>query len=211
MSTKVSVRRIRLHLKSRRTDARVIRTRDRLGDALIALILEKRFDSITVQEVLDRAHVSRSAFYVHYRDMEDLFISDIEEFLEAMSTVLVRHQDKSARLAPVREFFAHVQDGHATLWAALVESEKIHDFLQLALGHFARGIEQRMQGTHHDDRITTRQRAATAHTLAGGLLALLQWWVDHGMKESPQKMDDVFHSLATHNPVRHGRASAAYL
>ena len=44
----------------RKPDGRVARTRDRLGDAIIALILEKPFDSITVQDVLDRAGVGRS-------------------------------------------------------------------------------------------------------------------------------------------------------
>jgi AcrR family transcriptional regulator len=38
-------------------DARVRRTRDRLGDAMVDLIQEKPFDSITVQDVLDRAGV----------------------------------------------------------------------------------------------------------------------------------------------------------
>ncbi len=67
-------------------DARIRRTRDRLGDALVELILEKPFDAITLQDVLDRAGVGRSTFYVHYRDKEDLFLSDADEFFEAMAT-----------------------------------------------------------------------------------------------------------------------------
>ena len=54
----------RLHLAAlkKREDARVRRTRDALGDALVALMHEKPFDSITVQDVLDRANVGRSTF-----------------------------------------------------------------------------------------------------------------------------------------------------
>ena len=37
----------------KKTDARVRRTRDALGDALIALMQEKPFDMITVQDVLE--------------------------------------------------------------------------------------------------------------------------------------------------------------
>lgn len=53
-----------LHLANldKKTDARVRRTRDALGDALVALMQEKPFDTITVQDVLDRAHVGRSTF-----------------------------------------------------------------------------------------------------------------------------------------------------
>jgi len=48
----------------------------------MALMHEKNFDDITVQNVLDRAGVGRSTFYVHYRDKEDLFLSDVEDFLD---------------------------------------------------------------------------------------------------------------------------------
>jgi AcrR family transcriptional regulator len=62
-----------LHLAAskKKTDARVRRTRDALGDALVALMQEKPFDTITVQDVLDRANVSRSTFYTHYSDKDD--------------------------------------------------------------------------------------------------------------------------------------------
>jgi AcrR family transcriptional regulator len=66
-------------------DPRVRRTRDRLGDALVELLVEKSFDDITVHDVLERAGVSRSTFYTHYRDKNDLFLSDAEEFFEALA------------------------------------------------------------------------------------------------------------------------------
>jgi AcrR family transcriptional regulator len=75
----------RLHLVElkKKTDARVRRTRDALGDALVALMQEKPFETITVQDVLDRAHVGRSTFYSHYSDKDDLLMSDVDDFLRA--------------------------------------------------------------------------------------------------------------------------------
>ena len=61
-------------------DRRVRRTRDLLGDALVALMQEKPFETITVQHVLDRARIGRSTFYTHYRSKDDLFLSDLEDF-----------------------------------------------------------------------------------------------------------------------------------
>ena len=78
-----------LHTK---TDRRIVRTRNALGDAMVALMLEKEFDEITVQQVLDRAGVGRATFYTHYRDKDDLFLSDVEEFLEMFSGVLKRRE-----------------------------------------------------------------------------------------------------------------------
>jgi len=175
-------------------DPRVLRTRDRLGDALVALMQEKPFDAITVQEVLDRAGVSRSAFYVHYRDKEDLFLSDVDEFLEAMASRLSRHGDESERVAPVREFFAHVAQAQR-LYQALVEADRIHDFLELAQGHFARGIERRLTEMPRAQGVAPALRSPVAHALAGALLSLLKWWIDRGMQTPPEQMDEMYHQM----------------
>ena len=80
-------------------DRRVRKTREALGAALMGLVKEKPFDSITVQDVLDRAGVSRSTFYVHYKDKNDLFVSDVDQFFAAISTMLSRKGDPSERVA----------------------------------------------------------------------------------------------------------------
>src|SRR5918998_5436078 len=100
--------RLRLAPDKKKIDARVKRTRDALGDALMALMQEKPFETITVQEVLDRAQVSRSTFYTHYSDKDDLLMSDAEEFFERLSMSLSAHGEKSDRVFPVREFLAHL-------------------------------------------------------------------------------------------------------
>src|SRR5918998_2646510 len=102
--------RLRLAPDKKKADARVKRTRDALGDALIALMHEKPFETITVQDVLDRAHVSRSTFYSHYSDKDDLLMSDADEFFEMLAVALSVRGDKSDRVFPVREFFAHLID-----------------------------------------------------------------------------------------------------
>src|SRR4051812_40427414 len=68
-------------------DVRTERTREALGDAIIELMQQKPFEEITVQQVLDRAGVSRSTFYVHYRDKDDLFLSDVEDFWQLMANI----------------------------------------------------------------------------------------------------------------------------
>src|ERR671916_367954 len=143
MSGKDDGRVLRIHRPKQKIDRRVLRSRDRLGDAMIELIQEKPFDEITVQEVLDRAGVGRTTFYAHYRDKDDLFMSDVDEFLEGAAAMLTRGGDTSDRVAPVHEFFAHVAEGRK-LYDALVAAGRIDDFMELARGHFARGIEGRL-------------------------------------------------------------------
>ncbi|HEV8188594.1 MAG TPA: TetR/AcrR family transcriptional regulator [Pyrinomonadaceae bacterium] len=178
----------------KKTDARVRRTRDALGDALIELMQEKPFDTITVQDVLDRAHVSRSTFYSHYSDKDDLLMSDAEEFFESISMALSVHGDKSDRVFPVQEFFVHLSDVQP-FYKALVKSGKFQENMELARGHFARGIERRLSELPRGKSIPPNQLPAIAFTHAGALLSLLTWWLDRGMRESPQEMDELFHKM----------------
>jgi AcrR family transcriptional regulator len=178
----------------RKPDRRVARTRDRLGDSLIELILAKPFDEITVQEVLDRARVSRSTFYEHYRDKNDLFLSDVDDFFERMSGLLARSNDSSERVAPVAEFFSHVADARA-FYAALVESGRLHDVRELGEAHFARGIAQRLARPGLPVALADETRRVLAQALAGALFALLSSWLQQGMKATPAQMDRLFHSM----------------
>jgi AcrR family transcriptional regulator len=74
----------------------------------VQLIQEKPMDDVTVQEVLDRASVGRSTFYFHFRDKNDLLLSQFEKFLKMMSTALSVRKEESRRVVPVAELFAHI-------------------------------------------------------------------------------------------------------
>ena len=185
-----------LHLAAskKKTDARVRRTRDALGDALVALMQEKPFDTITVQDVLDRAHVSRSTFYSHYSDKDDLLMSDADEFFQALSMALSQHGDKSDRVFPVQEFFAHLSNVQP-FFKALVKSGKYQENMELAREHFARGIERRLAELPRGQSIPPHELPAIAFAHAGALMSLLMWWLDRGMRESPAEMDHLFHRI----------------
>src|SRR6185503_15351774 len=167
----------RLHLVAdkKKIDARVRRTRDALGDALVALMQEKPFETITVQDVLDRAKVGRSTFYSHYTDKDDLLMSDAEEFFESVSMLLSLRGDKSDRVFPVKEFFSHIAEAQQFV-NALMASGKFHDNMELAHGLFARGIQRRLSELPKGQGIAAEELPAIAYAHAGALMSLLQWW-----------------------------------
>src|SRR5208282_2398803 len=203
---------IRVSASKKKIDRRVRQTRDALGDALIHLMQEQPFDSITIQHVLERAGVGRSTFYSHFRGKDDLFLSDVEEFFELISTTLERHGDKSNRIAPVREFFAHVAEGRKFM-ASLTESQKLRDVFELGQGYFARGIEARLATMRATSSMNPVGRAARAHALAGALFSMLDWWLSHQSSATPHQMDDLFHQMVwaginpAHPPTQPPKAS----
>jgi AcrR family transcriptional regulator len=175
-------------------DARASRTRARLGASLRALMQQKALRNISVQEVLDHAHVSRSAFYAHYSDKVDLLLSDMDEFLESVSTYLSRTADRSERVAIVAEFFAHVADAEQ-IRRALARSGRLGDFYDLARPHFARGIQQRLKELPRSRCLPPLERSALAHAMAGALIAQLDWWLEKSQPVPPEEMDRRFHQL----------------
>ena len=180
--------------EQRKPDQRIRRTHERLGMALITLIQERPIDDVTVQEVLDRASVGRSTFYLHFRDKDDLLLSQLEMFLENMSTALSVRKEESHRVVPVAELFAHIGNQNK-LYRALAESGRLNDFFDLAQGYFARGIERRLTESKRLPNLPKRELVARATALAGSMLSLLRWWLDRGEKEPPRAMDELFHRM----------------
>src|SRR5688572_29080610 len=109
-----------------RPDRRVTRTRRLLQDALVALVLEKGYEAVTVQEVLDRADVGRATFYAHFANREALLLSVFEmmrgELREAMGGLrsgdIGRFGEGVGVLGPL---FAHAAQ-HRRLYRALLNS-----------------------------------------------------------------------------------------
>lgn len=69
-----------------RVDPRITRTRKLLRDALASLLAEKTFESITVQDIAERATVNRATFYAHFSDKFALLDAMIrEDFADHLS------------------------------------------------------------------------------------------------------------------------------
>jgi AcrR family transcriptional regulator len=62
-----------------RIDPRVTRTRRLIRDALTSLLAEKHFESISVQDIAERATVNRATFYAHFSDKFALLDAIVRE------------------------------------------------------------------------------------------------------------------------------------
>lgn len=69
-----------------RTDMRIIKTKEALHNALLELLNEKTLEVISISEICRKAKINRGTFYLHYKQVEDLF----EEYFKEITADLTR-------------------------------------------------------------------------------------------------------------------------
>lgn len=182
----------------RTSDRRAQRTRHQVSGALVDLIQEKRFDDITVQNLIDRAGVGRSTFYSHFRDKEDAFEHQWQHFAHHLAAQIDWDNAGSGSFFPVTLFFTHLQDEAQGFYRGLVRSGKVDAIFKSGVEYFSQDIE-----TALNDRMKSRPVGVPipvlSHYLASQFFGLLQWWLNAGMPYTPESMDKIFHRLV--NPT----------
>jgi len=157
-------------------------------------MLEKRYDQITVQEIVDRADVGRSTFYANFRDKEAVLVGEFEQVLD-----LVHRQQGStgtggAVLLPSLALFRHVRDQDA-LYRALVRGHGVETLYVAGHRYLSTRVEQRLAMLACGDTNPSLPLPLLAAHLASTFFSLLRWWVDGGMVQSPEQMDRYFQQL----------------
>lgn len=177
-------------------DRRVQRTRQLLQDALVTLILEKGYQKITIQDIIDRANIGRSTFYSHYRDKDDLLFSGFDELahdLDRHTRAAEGAEAEQKHLLHSLEFFIHACD-NKELYIAMVDSGGGDLILDIARQHMQTHIQAHLnQYPSISDQIPL---PVITNFLAGSLLSMIAWWLEQDLPYSPEEMDDMFNALA---------------
>ncbi len=180
--------------KERPPDRRVRRTKQRLDDALVSLIIEKGYDKITVQDLIDRADIGRSTFYAHYETKDDLLIRSVDQLAAEMELEMAQQPSDAGSIMPSLALFRHMAEIHHVYKAMIgsrgidIATEMVHSSL---LRHARSGLEQRPDASDQ----TTIPIEVRAEFLAGSLLALLTWWITNDMPYPPERMDQIYQEL----------------
>ena len=182
-------------------DRRVQRTRRLLHKALMSQILEKQYESITVQEILDRADVGRSTFYMHFQDKDELLASGFQH----LKSLLQSAQAASGALPGKsyeriigfsRAMFDHANE-HRKIFRAVLGSsaeavvrQHIHSVL-VALIY--QEIKMELQRQKRETRPISPK--LLTHFLASTYISVLTWWLNSKNPNSPKDCDAAYRQL----------------
>lgn len=180
-------------MKTQKRDRRSQRTQRLLSDALIALMFEKRYDDITIQDILDRANIGRSTFYEHYWDKRDLITSEIERVIDLLGQRVETPSQRTGVFIPSLALFQHVRE-QQRLFQALQRGQGIETITQAFQDHLRARVEAGLcrEGKQGE---SGELFAAVASYIVGAFMSLMQWWLATEMTWSPERMDALFRDL----------------
>jgi len=188
-------------MAEQRQDRRSQRTQQALMDALISLLAVKSYDEISINDLVDCANVGRSTFYAHYQTKDDLLKSGFERVLGMLiQQISFGESDQDLRLDTTL-FFHHAQ-GHYEIYRTLVWGSGFDVLMKD--GHAALSAKFEESFTLH---LSGRPEpsiplAVLSYTMAGTLLILLKWWLDHKMPYSPERMDEIFQQMVMSRTIK---------
>ena len=174
-----------------KTDRRVQRTRGLLRKALIELISERGYDAITILDLVDRANVGRTTFYLHYSSKEELFISCHEAIVSEFHFGPLHSLSREELLSPeapprMISAYRHLLDARALLYPifrgkdSLLILRRIRDRSTQEIDASLRAAFAEADSTIPFDVL--------ANYLAGAQIALVQWWLEKRQPHTPENL-----------------------
>jgi AcrR family transcriptional regulator len=182
-----------------KVDRRVRRTRRQLCEAMLALIIERDYEEITIQEITQRADLNRATFYHHFTHKDELLAAALEaRFDELVASFGVLPTDETLWHDRTPEIltFRHVAE-HAALYKVLLSDRGMGQVIYRIVDYIARFAQTKLLATCKPNAKLTIPQSIIAQHIAGSLFALLSWWLANNMPYTPEEMAEMAHVLCT--------------
>lgn len=183
------------------TDLRILKTQERLQNALLELLETKELKEITVKEICDKAGISRNAFYQHYGYKEDLYDQMVARATEGIRDSLMPIiQDASVVTEDtIISYAKHIIEGISEV------RELIYVMLKGDDGIFLRQLTDLIFGQNltnalsfFDMKDSEELRLYYEFQSAGMAAFIIKWILDEGLSE--EKAAELFARILLQSP-----------
>jgi AcrR family transcriptional regulator len=167
-----------------KVDRRIAKSQEAIKKAVIELMSEKNFDEITIQDISDRANVSRGTIYLHYLDKYDLLDKLIEEHINEMREICESTSEmdfKDANL-PWFEYLERNYLFFSTMLASKGAPSFRRQFLEFLTEEFKDEVDVTQGKNHGLNEDVILQFIVTSY------VGIVEWWITNGMPYPPHVM-----------------------
>jgi len=204
-------------------DRRVQKTRKLLQDALIELVAQKSYESVSIREILETANVGRSTFYSHFQDKDQL----LHSILDRLDKLFEQHEklfldtkknfgnadlmNLTHDFSPTLSLFQFVGENHRFFKPMLgnrgygIFAKPVYDYVFAHVhGIFTRPLHDNEFAHMHEsfkilrshEKYSSLESEIAAHYFVSALMGILVWWVEKDMPCTAEEIDRLFRQLA---------------
>ena len=186
-------------------DPRQIKSKEKLHEAYLSLLIEGQ-DQLSIQQLCNKAAVTRPTFYKLYKDIQELRKDLIEKLLAELKKALTIHNPKPLNVMPKEEqaenltlFFEHVQKNHIAYETLLIyqaDALFIHGIQEILKSYIQDGISLSETRSY---LIDVNEQLIIAY-VAGAYLESVRWWITTNYEISPMDMAKTLIELSLNGP-----------
>jgi len=197
--------------ESPRVDRRIMRTRQALRMALMELIKDKGFDSISVEEITERANLGRATFYLHYKDKEDLLLEEFRDIAKNRVQVLseipisiwksnpdsLDFSNGNPPSMPLFMIFEHAAQ-NADLYRILLRGDSSQRISTQMREIITQAIYEIIRTKKQNEPLPNEMEVPVellASYFSGALMSSLDWWLEQKNAPDPIRMARIFQHL----------------
>ncbi len=178
-------------------DRRQQKTRIAIFSAFTALLSEKSYSRISVQDIIDRADVGRTTFYAHFETKDYLLKELCAELFDHITDSAMGHSgehrhffDCSAPDSVFLHLIQHLQknDNHVL---NLLSSENSDIFRRYFKSNLKKLVVSQY-GVSLPLADSGLPRDYVVNHIAASFVETADWWISRKMKESPEEITEYF-------------------
>lgn len=179
---------------STKTDLRIIRTRKLVKEAFLDLIKTKGYESITIQNIADRALVNRATFYLHYKDKQDLLETLQNEIFNELAEAIKPCKYVQNKMVKMSNFQILIE----TIFTKIAENKKFFKVMLMENG--VNGFHTKMQDVIKekfndefltyglDEETLSIQPELLTTFISSALIGTICWWLKEDLQYSPSQL-----------------------
>lgn len=176
-----------------KVDRRILKSQKAIKNALLELMSERGFDQITVQNIVDRADISRKTFYLHYLDKFDLLDKLIEEHITELREIC----DLANETKEVVSWFEYFEKNYLFFSMILVSKGAPFfrkRFLDFVIEDIKNGWDITTEGKNHG-----LSEDVLLQFFGAAYVQVVEWWFTNEMPYPPQAMEKQIEILLDRN------------
>lgn len=169
-----------------KVDRRIIKSQEAIKKAIIELMSEKNFDQITIQDISDRANVSRKTIYLHYTDKFDLLDKLMEENMDRLRTV----SETACELEwkPATQICFEYLASNYLFFSTMLANKGAPYFRSRFLEYQIEAFKNELRKTKESTSAVNEE--VIVHFVASAYVGVVEWWLTNGMPYPPRVMAD---------------------